>query len=723
MTFPRVSRLLASLLAASAVALATAPSAAEDAAPPIVGYDAAGAPANPKVEVAWNRYHDNAGLGEILRRLAEAHPDLATLSVVGRTYEGREIWCLEVTARSVGDPARKPAMYIDGNIHGNEAQAAEVVAYTAWLLCEQYGRVEKITNLLNERAFYLIPSINPDGRDYWLRTAQNPHFSRGGKVPVDDDGDGLFDEDGAEDIDGDGNLLQMRKRDPLGRMKPHPKFPDVMIPADRDEPGEFTMLGWEGIDNDGDGELNEDGPGGYDPNRNWPWDWQPESIQGGAHDYPFSLPVTRAVADYVKSKPNIAAAQSYHNAAGMILRSPGRQGGDVDSADEAVAAYIGKRGEEMIPFYDSLIVWKDLYTVWGGEIDWFYGGLGVICYTNELWTDENLYRRADGGWGEEDSRGAGRARERAFVRDLLFDEAFVAWKPYNHPLYGDIEIGGMKKNFGRVPPSFMLEEECHRNAAFTLYHADQMPRLEWGSVEALPGPGGLRRVVVEVRNTRIIPSRLARDVKNKINRSDLLVLEPADAVVSGGLIVDRWTGEVAPAKHRPNRLEVDAVPGMGAIRAEFLVKPDVPFRVVYDSVKGGLLEWDTGGVDALLPYEGAAPFATPATFRRPKGTEIVEATTERRAESKKLAEEGVKLFRDGKREEAVDLLFQARLADPANGGAHRLHGEMATILLRSAQTERDPAERSRLLLFLVERSAPDDDAHREARQMLERARK
>ena len=39
---------------------------------------------------------------------------------------------------------------------------------------------------------------------------------------------------------------------------------------------EFDFIGWEGIDNDGDGRINEDGPGYYDPNRNWAWNWQPK---------------------------------------------------------------------------------------------------------------------------------------------------------------------------------------------------------------------------------------------------------------------------------------------------------------------------------------------------------------------------------------------------------------------------------------------------------------
>jgi hypothetical protein len=34
------------------------------------------------------------------------------------------------------------------------------------------------------------------------------------------------------------------------------------------------MLGYEGIDNDRDGLVNEDLIGTYDPNRDWGWNWQ-----------------------------------------------------------------------------------------------------------------------------------------------------------------------------------------------------------------------------------------------------------------------------------------------------------------------------------------------------------------------------------------------------------------------------------------------------------------
>ena len=310
-------------------------------------FPALGSTIERKVTVEWNRFYDHAGLAAILEKLHRAFPDLTRLYSVGKSVEGRDLWCLEVTARKIGEPARKPGMYIDGNIHGNEVQAGEAVAYSAWYLCHQYGRLEKVTDLLDNCVFYLIPTINPDGRDHWFHSAQTQHSSRSGLKPFDDDGDGVADEDDVDDLDGDGSITQMRIRAPNGKWKPHPQYPEfLMVEVGPEEKGEYALLGWEGIDNDGDGKVNEDPAGGYDMNRNWAWDWQPNYIQHGSMAYPFSLPETRALSEFVLAHPNIAAAQSYHNAYGMILRPPGREGGAMQGADRTRS-----RGSPMRPGY------------------------------------------------------------------------------------------------------------------------------------------------------------------------------------------------------------------------------------------------------------------------------------------------------------------------------------------------------------------------------------
>ena len=228
--------------------------------------------------------------------------------------------------------------------------------------------------------------------------------------------------------------------------------------------------------------------------RNWPSGWQPEYVQYGAGEYPFSHPETRAIGDFLLAHPNIAAFQSYHNAGGMILRGPGAKDREnvYPPADRKVYDALAEAGERLLPFYRYLTIHEDLYTVHGGEVNWAAEGLGIISFTNELWSRRQLAGALDEApeftRGREDAnrepegpfdrryRRFAEERERLELVDrLLLGEVYTPWKPIDHPTYGPIEIGGFRRMYGRVPPAFMIEEMLHRNTAFTLYHADQMP--------------------------------------------------------------------------------------------------------------------------------------------------------------------------------------------------------------------------------------------------------
>ncbi|MCI0534334.1 MAG: M14 family metallopeptidase [Verrucomicrobiales bacterium] len=564
-----------------AAELPSAKPAADD--PSKHAFPALGSVRGRKVQVEWNRYYDHAGLGAILAKLHEAFPEVTRLYSVGKSVEGRDLWCFEITSQKRSDSKRKPGMYIDGNIHGNEVQAGEVVCYTAWYLCHQYGRLAEVTDLLDHNVFYLIPTINPDGRDRWFHHAQTMHSSRTGLKPYDNDRDGAADEDDVDDLNGDGSITQMRIKDPNGRWKPNPEFPDYfMVQAAPDERGEYTLLGDEGLDNDGDGKVNEDAAGGYDMNRNWAWDWQPNYIQYGSQDFPFSLPETRALSEFVIAHPNIGAGQSFHNNGGMMLRPPGREGGQMHGSDDQVFRAISERGEKMLPYYRSMITWKDLYTVWGGETDWHYGALGMFSFVNELWSMRNINKT-----GSDPSAGD----QVAFAKYVLLNDGVVKWHEYDHATYGKIEIGGKKKEWGRTPPSFLLEEECHRNMAFTLYHAAQLPRLNISQVKIEKLQDGLYNIWVTIENQRLIPTRSAQNVRNNITTPDILSLRGDQIkVLSAGRVTDPYFNRVDAVKLRPERVEVDTVTGLGVARVQFIVSGSGKFKITVDSVRGGVLE-------------------------------------------------------------------------------------------------------------------------------------
>jgi hypothetical protein len=172
---------------------------------------------------------------------------------------------------------------------------------------------------------------------------------------------------------------------------------------------------------------------------------------------------------------------------------------------------------------------------------------------------------------------------------VLMGEQWSNWKPYHHPLYGDIEIGGIKKFGERVPPLFRLAETCHRNAAFCLYHADQLARLDIEKAEVAKIKNDLFQVDVTVANTRVTPSVAAIAVQKKLHRGDRLWLSGSKAeLIAAGQIVDRFRNLTQKIKISKNGLWVEnGVPGFGRLELRLVVKGGGQAELVYDSLKGG----------------------------------------------------------------------------------------------------------------------------------------
>ena len=563
---------------------------------PVPATGAAGA----EVKLSFDHFYDHAELTRALRSLAAAHPDLMTVRSIGKSVKGLDIWGVILNNPKTGPAERKPGYYVDGNIHGNEIQGTEVALYLIDYLLRNYGRTEFATRVLDERAFYIVPTMNPDSRDYYLHEPSDANSPRGGFVPYDDDRDGTADEDGPDDLDGDGSITAMRKKVPGGPFKLSPDDPRILVPVKPGEKGDYVMLGSEGIDNDGDGLVNEDGPGGYDMNRNIGYNWQPEYVQRGAGPYPFSWPETRAIRDFILAHPNIAGAQSFHNFGAMILRGPGAKNlGEYNPADIRVYDQIGKQGEKILPGYRYVTVYKDMYTVYGGTIDFTYAALGIFTFSNELdfpqsqGVPEAPRGRAGAEQEEEDvmaaiRRGVG-LQELLYYDLVLMGEQYTPWKSYRHPLYGDIEIGGVKKFGSRVPALFRLAETCHRNAAFVLYHADELPRIVFDKAEAKAVGGGVWQVDFRLRNLTATPTMSAQAAAKKLFRPDRIAVKGTGAtLVAAGQIVDEFRGLTRAAKVLANGFAVDGgVAGYGTADYRLMVRGSGEIEIALDSLKGG----------------------------------------------------------------------------------------------------------------------------------------
>ena len=559
-----------------------------------------------KVDLSFNKYYDWKEMEDAMRKLEKAYPKFLKLRSIGKSFQGREMWYMTINNPDTGKEMDKCAMYMDANIHGNEVQGGEIGLYTVWYLMENYLHNDYIKKLVDDKVFYIFPSVNPDGRDRWLHEGGN---ARTGQVPMDDDNDGLYDEDLPEDLDGDGEVGSMfikvkpgegthRLSDTGERLVPIQRN----IPGKPDELGDYKYIGSEGIDNDGDGRYNEDSGGGYDANRDWPSYWQPNYIQRGAGYYPFTWPESKNTRDFFDSHPNIAGVQAFHNTGGMILRNPGAQlHGELPPGDLAVMDDIGRKGERIIEGYRYIIIWKDLYTVWGGFVDYTYDMHGIYSFSNELWTSRSDLD-GDGEITEEE--------DEFFEKYIDLTNTDVLMHEIDHPQLGKVLIDrGRTKLSGRVPPSWLLEELCHRNMAFCLLHAYEMPQPIIKSVTAENVSGKLSKIKVTIYNDRLMPTLSQAAITNRVQRPDILsldgdikVLAAGQAQGAGGMpagiprrfrMFFRGMGaggsDITPIEQKDlkNLKLNNGIPGRREVEYHFLVEGKGTVTVKLDCVKGG----------------------------------------------------------------------------------------------------------------------------------------
>jgi hypothetical protein len=550
----------------------------------------------------FDYYYTYEMVVDALKKLHKAFPHLTKLEEVGKSEEGRVIYCMTLNNPKTGKELAKPGIWVDGNIHGNEIQAGEVALYLLDYLLHNYGVNQEITKLVDGKCFYVVPVVNPDGRHHFFADANTPDDNRGLRRPHDDDRDGLYDEDFADDLDGDGNICRMRKRDPNGRFKTDPEDPRLMIKVKPGEKGEWSMLGEEGIDNDGDGKVNEDAQGYVDPNRNWGYDWAPAYVQPGGGDYPFSGVGIKALGKYIMKRTNIAMGWSFHNFGGMFVRGPSSKSwGEYPRDDVEVFDYLAEHGERIIPGYKYVIGYKDMYETHGDFDGWMFMSAGAYGFTGELSLSEDesfktikerkkVNAEEDEGpmsFMEDDGE---RDRERLKFNDHLTQgELYKPWKPFKHPTYGDIEIGGWVKMSTRIPHPFLIKDMVHRNAAAVIFSAKQTPEVALEIFNIKKIGSNLYRVRTRLQNTRAMPTMTGHARKVKLYPLDILsVSGNGIKVTAGGELTDALRNRVVYKEFRPET-QFLYVPGFGKVDHQFLItgKPGAVVTVKYDSRHAG----------------------------------------------------------------------------------------------------------------------------------------
>lgn len=103
-----------------------------------------------------------------MRALAEAHPDLCTIEIIGRSTEGRPIHAFRLRGRGDGGTER-PRLLITAQIHAIEFVGSFVARSVARRLLTGYGRQPHVTGLLDRADVVVVPLLNPDGAERVFR--------------------------------------------------------------------------------------------------------------------------------------------------------------------------------------------------------------------------------------------------------------------------------------------------------------------------------------------------------------------------------------------------------------------------------------------------------------------------------------------------------------------------------------------------------------------------
>ena len=220
-------------------------------------------------------YSNYSQVTQRIKALKDKHADKVQFKSLGKTEGGKDIWVITI---GKGETAKHPAVAIVGGVDGRHLLGVEVAIGLAERLLTQPG----MDDILAGNTYYIFPNVQPDATEQYFAPLRYERTVNARNT--DNDRDGSINEDPYEDLNNDRMITKMRVESPRGTHIESPKDPRVLIPADaaKGETGKYLVLN-EGIDNDKDGLFNEDGEGGVNFNRNFTFGYKNFQPETGEH--------------------------------------------------------------------------------------------------------------------------------------------------------------------------------------------------------------------------------------------------------------------------------------------------------------------------------------------------------------------------------------------------------------------------------------------------------
>ncbi len=507
------------------------------AAPPAAGSPAAGSPAGganappPVRAVALQpAYRPLADVAVWVDRLASSSPALARAFHLATLADGRAVPAMEFGAPGDVPRERRPTVFLIGGLDGLSLEGGEAVLQVARDLLAAPERLPAHVT------FVAVPWASPEALEEALL---GRNFDGRNARAIDEDRDGLIDEDPPDDLDGDGLVLDMLIEDPRGD---YARSSDARFLV-RAQPGDHPRfhLVKEGRDDDGDNRFNEDAKGGVVLDLNFPVGRTAAIGDVRLGSYPLSEGVTRALADLALARPCSVALFFQGRHGGIAAPGGVELAGSqalVSSADREVYARVGElfakvTGRAQTPFLELRAARGE--TRPGAALDWFHAALGALSVEISPWgpmvegrpgvalRDARFERGQGGSVSGAGEVGLGMNSLASARPPGDWDRQWAQWLDNVHGGLGfstwrPVElgpgmqgrrafIGGWEPRTRFNPPDASLEQSVRGFDAFVLSLATAMPRLEL-RVVSLERRGEVVHVRAQVKNLGYLPAGL-----------------------------------------------------------------------------------------------------------------------------------------------------------------------------------------------------------------------
>lgn len=119
-------------------------------------------------------YYTLEELANQLQNMHQQYPNLVSEPIsIGKSVEGRDIMAVRISAHPESE--NLPEVLYTGMHHAREPIGMMSLVYAMWSLLEGYSNDPELTDILDDRALWFVPVVNPDGYGYNVE-----YFPQGG---------------------------------------------------------------------------------------------------------------------------------------------------------------------------------------------------------------------------------------------------------------------------------------------------------------------------------------------------------------------------------------------------------------------------------------------------------------------------------------------------------------------------------------------------------------